>query len=109
MDDLGPGDVVEATHNVYRTEGVHAALVAVPGDRAVVVGIINRNSHQVCGFCQTSPPIALLLDEPYPGIGRGWCPCGWRKIGGSREDTVRQFANDLDTEHPSVRRWKVDA
>lgn len=92
-DDIGVGDVVSAVRSERR---LRTGWV-VAGQRQVVLAIAVGRSNQPCGFCgQPFQGRALLaLDLDPQGYGN-WCPCGWRKIGGSRSDTVRRFAEDLN-------------
>ena len=101
MADIGLGDVVEAIYD-FAYFGVSM------GERHAVSEIV-PNSGQ-CSECGGRDNDAFLLEAaPLFGAWVSWCPCGWRKIGGSKSDTIRQFENDLNTDHPSVRRWRVEA
>jgi hypothetical protein len=82
--DIGPGDVVEALiacdHWLY----------SFPASTRATVGELNLRRCDCCGY-----PFGLVLVE-YPLNVGGWCARHWRKIGGSKADTVRRFAEDLN-------------
>jgi hypothetical protein len=99
MTDLGKGDVVAAVQDLdvpARWTG-HGEYHVRVGQRAIVVEV-----RQPCGFCTRcghKPDLVGLRLEEYPLVrGVLWCPCEWRKIGGSEADTVAQFAGYLKTE-----------
>ncbi len=93
-DDIGPGDVVEAV--------INDGPVKV-GDRTTVVEISIFSNYTTC-ICGLSGVGMRLRDFELPNPTWRWCPCGWRKIGGSRADIVRRFAEDL-----TVTPERVDA
>lgn len=102
-DDLGPGDVVEATTDKYAVGAMRC--LARRGFRGRVERIVTRLSDEICAVCGTSPKVALVVAGLDVGPDRGWCTCGWKKIGGSKDQTVSLFANHLNTKS----REKVDA
>ena len=102
-DDLGPGDVVEAVYDIC-SRGRRDCL-ARKGFRTLVEEVVTRVSPDACVACGTSPEVALVLVGVDAGPGHGWCPCGWKKIGGSKDQTVSLFAGHLNTKS----REKVDA
>lgn len=88
--EIGPGDVVEATRDLPAQFGDTVICVAPKGARAVVLGVSGP------GWCNCRPDCCGLDLEGWP-LPRHmhWCPCGWRKVGGSQVDTVRQFEDAL--------------
>ena len=91
---IGSGDVVERLD----LDGVWGWR---PGDRAIVFGVVPR-TKPFCEACGSSAGDALVL-HPAPDSGTGaWCSLHWRRLGGSRADTVGRFAEHLTPQ-------KVDA
>jgi hypothetical protein len=96
--DLGKDDVVEAIGDMHVV-----ALWTAPGmgdyqidagQRATVVEV--RCVAGYCTRCGHQPDAAGLVLAEYPLIDRvRWCPCEWKKIGGSQADHVSQFAQHL--------------
>jgi hypothetical protein len=89
-EDIGPRDVVTRSRPVMRGP-------AIPeGARYVVEEAYNTKPG--CAYSALCGPLELVLG----GLGGGWCYCGWRKIGGSKSDTVRRFAEELTPARPKV-------
>lgn len=100
--ELGRGDVVCAIRD--ESAGGGCPLAIKSGDRVVVLEVraLPNPGCLPCGICHDLPERGLALDLPFdPDESWGlWCPCNWRKIGGSRADTVRRFAEDLQVSKP---------
>lgn len=96
MDDLGPGDVVEALHEIIVKPGFTgqgAGYHILKGDRAVVAAIGPITG--ACIACASAGPALLLLDYPLK-TGISWCAiCEWRKVGGSKADHLGWFADHV--------------
>lgn len=97
-EDIGPGDVVEYVDAVHPYPGG----VIIRGDRRVIDAIapigLEAGECMECGLVGGAGYYLV-------GIARGrwpWCPNHWRKIGPSRSETVRLFAEDLNVERPKV-------
>lgn len=93
--DIGPGDVVERVDH-------HRAVDA--GTRAIVLELIPPTTGRPwwrCTNCGAFSKLGLVLSVTHP-VNPSWCPNHWRKIGGSRADTVRRFAEDLTPAKPKV-------
>jgi hypothetical protein len=86
MTDLGPGDMVEATHDMWALVGSPVTKVATAGRRSIVLRVITRVTKSPCGHCGEDRGIALTVLAVPAGPDRGWCPCGWRKIDGGEDD-----------------------
>lgn len=95
--DLGNRDVVEAVHDVdvpARWTGGNGAYAIRRGQRATVIEV--RSCHGRCTDCGCQGGIFGLRLAEFPLAPYVlWCPCEWRKIGGSQADTVAQFAGHL--------------
>lgn len=88
-DDIGPGDVLQ-----------HIGT----GRRCIVEEVVG-GAQLLCIGCMRTETFGLH----FVGVIRNeqpHCPNHWRKIGGSRADTIRQFSEDLNTKTPGK---KVDA
>lgn len=97
MTDIGPWDVVEAIKDMSITApmtGGRGPYVIARGQRATVEKLITERSS-ICAVCGDTKGPGLLLVEYPLGQGIAWCPCEWRKIGGSQADHVRWFAEYL--------------
>lgn len=98
MDDLGPGDVVEAMVELHVSPdvtGQGAGYDIDKGSRAIVaqVGPTRIGVCIVCG--DATGPALLLLDYPLR-TGVAWCAvCEWRKVGGSKADHLKWFADHV--------------
>jgi hypothetical protein len=96
--DLGKDDVVEAINDMqvaalWTPPGVGDYQIAA-GQRAIVVEVMYAAGF--CTRCGHQPDAAGLVLAEYPLIARvRWCPCEWKKIGGSKADHVSQFAQHL--------------
>lgn len=82
--DIGPGDVMQ-----------HISK----GDRRVVLEVIVPRVPSLCPQCgQVNSWVLSLSGKPTLS-----CPRVWRKLGGSKADTVLRFAEDLNVSEPSER------
>lgn len=90
--DIGPGDVVEAVTN-YPDHGLRY------GDRKIVARIAPWTGTCTTLRCGQTTGFSLVGVGLAPG--ECFCPCGWRKIGPGREETVRRFAEDLNVQAPA--------
>ena len=91
MTDIGPGDVVEAVCDLFN--------VAPKGTRSIVSDVLNVEA--VCTRCNSAFGQGLLIKGvPVPPSYIWWCTCEWKKIGGSRTQTVARFAEDLNVPTP---------
>jgi hypothetical protein len=102
--DLGKGDVVEAIHDVdvhpRWTDG-HGFYAVRQGQRAIVEEV--RSCHGYCTDCgQRAGLVGLRLVEYPLAPFVLWCPCEWRKIGGSIDEHVAQFKAHLGAPAPAV-------
>jgi hypothetical protein len=96
MTDLGKGDVVAAVHDVS-VAGVwtgHGDYNIKAGQRAIVEEV--RQCLGTCTGCSHKPAVIGIRLVEYP-LERWvlWCPCEWRRIGGSEADHVARFAGYL--------------
>lgn len=104
-DDIGPGDVVEAIRDASAPEfgvSVHR------GDRHMIAAVEDVPArYSVCRLCNDPLAQALHFTDDAP-MNFLHCSCIWRKIGGSRAETVRRFAEDLtpvrETDDERLRR-----
>lgn len=91
---IGPGDVVEAVDPFGVRRWPH-------GLRFTVLEVFGPTSECSCASRGT-----LSHQEPHGGLGLWeipgrWCIYDFRKIGGSRADTMRQFSEVLNTKAPA--------
>ena len=98
MTDLGKGDVVAAVHDLdvpARWTDGHGPYAVRRGQRAIVAEV--RICRGLCTQCGARPGgVAGLRLEEYPLASFVmWCPCEWRKLGGSLDEHVAQFASHL--------------
>jgi len=100
VSEIGVGDVLEARCDIAAFGGGPA--VVHKGDRATVIAI--HDMHRLDHICMlVRRPLGVSLREfPQRTPNAYWCPCRWKKIGGSRADTVRRFAEDLTPAKPKV-------
>lgn len=98
-EDIGPGDVVEAW-------GIPGNIIP-DGTRAIVTEI-GPEPDFVGHQCHLAWARGLkLLEFPTSDPNIYWCPCVWRKVGGSRSDTVHHFAEDLNAKQPRRAKERV--
>lgn len=106
--DIGPGDCVEAKIEMWISKAWTApgqdGYVIHPGTRTVVVDLSPKR-HSICSTCGVRDQPGLLLTD-YPLMPYvAFCPCEWRKIGGSKGEHVKQFAEYLrERDAESIRR-----
>lgn len=93
-DDLGPGDVVVAVANV-----ISARWGTIPRGTRATVTELSPGPSPGCNGCDGGPGGVHLAEFPNP---RWFCLCRWRRVGGSRSDTIRLFAADLTVRAPDV-------
>lgn len=87
-DDIGPSDVVECIKDISSNRGPYEVPL---GSRATVLETVRiERSERPCQLCGNATNGFRLVEYPTP-IQWIWCPCAWRKVGGSLEDTVRLF------------------
>lgn len=96
-DDIGKGDVVVARSNLavgcQWTAPGRGDYHIQAGQRAVVEAV--RKARGTCSNCTCTDLSGLRLVE-YPLVEYAmWCPCEWKKLGGSQADTVAQFSAAL--------------
>jgi hypothetical protein len=101
MTDIGPGDCVEAVRDSMDGEVVHARRK----DRDIVVEVVISPDHMPCPYCGSEETAGLILKD-HGGDDPEWvfCICGWKKVGGSRSDTMRWFASDLTVKSPETEK-----
>lgn len=94
MTDIGKGDVVRAIRQ--RLVGPafipsRRCYVIMPGQRAIVAGFTDPRPN-FCDQCGETAGPGMLLEE-YPLIqGLSWCHCEWKRVGGSKDDHMKWFA-----------------
>lgn len=95
--DIGPGDVVSA-----RAPATYNDAPIPPGTRTVVValGPDGQRTEPHCCKLARRPDRGLVLKDFPMGDDSTWCPCVWRKIGGSQADTVARFRESLNVRSP---------
>ncbi len=98
MTDIGKGDVVAAIHDmsvsVFWAAPGHGPYVIAAGQRAIVAEVCHAG--QVCTGCGATNNLTGLILEEYPMRPCvAWCPCEWKKLGPSQDETVAQFAKHL--------------
>lgn len=97
MDDLGPGDVVEALKRFSIAPGFTgqgAGYEIEIGTRAIVAAV-GPNPGQCLDCGDGAGPALLLLDYPLK-TGISWCAiCEWKKVGGSKEEHLKWFADHV--------------
>jgi hypothetical protein len=97
-DDLGPGDCVEARITMHISppwvDGGGGTYDIPAGTRTVVVRVTAGRSS-FCHTCGANNGPGLILHD-YPLVPFvSWCSCEWRKVGGGKEEHLRQFAEYL--------------
>lgn len=96
--DLGKGDVVAAVSDLSVIGAWTATgrpYVVKAGQRAIVAETVHT-AGACCTVCGRPPHLVGLKLEEYPlRPGVLFCPCEWRKIGGSEAETVARFAHHL--------------
>lgn len=98
MSDIGPGDVVEAVFPAYvgsfltgRAEGYRIKV----GDRAIVSALTTVGRFSQCDNCGDKSQRGLLLKEYPLREAVAWCFCEWRRVGPTRAELSKRFAEDL--------------
>jgi hypothetical protein len=100
MTDIGPGDCVEAVRDVVSYDGT---VYARRGERDIVEVVHGPlPTDEVCFWGHRLGGFELVEHTLPPGTF--FCVCGWRKVGPSRDETTRLFAEDLHVRAPETEK-----
>lgn len=97
---ISPGDVVAATRSFGPEPFMNYRIEA--GTRSTVIQVFAFEAIDAdtakCGCA-----FGFWLEDYSLSINTSFCGCNWRKIGGSRADTMRLFAQPFSTKAPSEK------